>query len=68
MAEWRMDEQQVKMAIQGLNHAETGNRSLDAQRVSNSRISAHSLYVLQNAVEKAKDIVSVTPTYRNSMT
>jgi hypothetical protein len=38
MSEWRMEEQQVKMAIQGLGNAETGNRALDAQRISNSRI------------------------------
>jgi len=33
MSEWRMEEQQVQMAINGLANAETGDRALDAQRV-----------------------------------
>jgi hypothetical protein len=32
MSEWRMEEQQVKMAIEGLNSAETTGRALDAQK------------------------------------
>ena len=75
MGEWRMEEQQVKMAIQGLTHAETGDRALDAQRILELANKAHSLYVSQNPFEKAKllrmlfsncfvDAVSVTPTYK----
>jgi site-specific DNA recombinase len=33
MSEWRMEEQQVKMAIQGFSNAEVGDRALDAQRI-----------------------------------
>ena len=75
MNEWRMEEQQVKMAIHGLSTAETGDRALDAQRIFELANKAYSLYVSQNPVEKAKllkmlfsncsiDAVSVTPTYR----
>jgi hypothetical protein len=75
MSDWRMEEQQVKMAIQGLTNAETGDRALDAQRIFELANKAYSLYVSQNPVEKAKllrmlfsncsvDAVSVTPTYR----
>jgi site-specific DNA recombinase len=75
MTEWRMEEQQVKMAIQGLSSGETGDRALDAQRIFELANSAYFLYVSQDSVEKAKllrmvvsnfsvDAVSVTPTYR----
>jgi len=75
MSEWRMEEQQVQMAINGLANAETGDRVLDAQRVFELANKAHSLYISLNPVEKAKllrmlcsnfsvDGVSVTPTYR----
>jgi hypothetical protein len=33
MSDWQMEEQQVKMAIQGLSNAETGDRAANAQRV-----------------------------------
>ena len=75
MSDWQMEEQQVKMAIQGLSNAETGDRAANAQRVFELANKAYSLYVSQNPVEKAKllrmlfsncsiDAVSVTPTYR----
>ena len=75
MSEWRMEEQQVQMAINGLANAETGDRVLDAQRVFELANKAHSLYISLNLVEKAKllrmlcsnfsvDAVSITPTYR----
>jgi hypothetical protein len=75
MTDWRMEEQQVKMAIQGIASAKLGDRALDAQRIFELANKAHSLYVSQNPVEKAKllrmlfsncsvDAVSVTPTYR----
>jgi hypothetical protein len=75
MNDWRMEEQQVKMAIHGLSSAETGDRALDAQRIFELANKAYSLYVSQDSTEKAKllkmlfsncsvDAVSVTPTYR----
>jgi hypothetical protein len=75
MTEWRMEEQQVKMAIQGLSSTETGDTALDAQKIFELANSAYSLYVSQNSDEKAKllklvfsnfsiDAVSVCPTYR----
>jgi site-specific DNA recombinase len=75
MTEWRMEEQQVKMAIQGLTSGETGDRALDAQKIFELANSAYYLYVSQNPVEKAKllrmvvsnfsvDAVNVCPTYR----
>ncbi len=75
MTEWRMEEQQVNMAIQGLSSAETGDRALDAQKIFELANGAYLLYVSQNSVEKAKllrmvvsnysvDAVSVCPTYR----
>jgi DNA invertase Pin-like site-specific DNA recombinase len=75
MNQWRMEEQQVKMAIQGLNNAETGDRALDAQRIFELANKAHSLYLSQNLIEKAKllrlmfsnfsvDAVSISATYR----
>ncbi len=74
-SDWRMEEQQVKMAIQGLSEAETGDRALDAQRIFELANKAYLLYVSQDSTEKAKllkmlfsncsvDAVSVTPTYR----
>jgi hypothetical protein len=75
MSDWRMEEQQIKMAIQGLSDAATGDKALDAQRIFELANKAYSLYASQNPVEKAKllrilfsncsvDAVSVTPTYR----
>jgi hypothetical protein len=52
MGEWRMEEQQVKMASQGLRNAETGDRALDAQRIFELANNAYSLYVSQNPVSK----------------
>lgn len=75
MTEWRMEEQQVKMAIQGFTSGETGDRALDAQKIFELANSAYYLYVSRNPVEKAKllrmvvsnfsvDAVNVCPTYR----
>lgn len=75
MNDWQMEEQQVKMAIQGLNEAETSDRALDAQRIFELANKAYLLYGSQDSTEKAKllrmlfsncsvDAVSVTPTYR----
>ncbi len=75
MADWRTEEQTVRMAIQGLKNAEKSDRALAAQEILELSNSAYSLYVSQNPVEKAKllrmvfsnccvDAVTVTPTYR----
>jgi hypothetical protein len=32
MSDWRMEEQQVKMAIEGLNGAETSDRALECAK------------------------------------
>ncbi|MGH9725384.1 MAG: hypothetical protein ACRD41_09985, partial [Candidatus Acidiferrales bacterium] len=75
VSDWRMEEQQVKMALDGLSNAETGDKALDAQRILELANKAYSLYVSQNSSEKAKllrmlfsncavDAVNVTPTYR----
>jgi site-specific DNA recombinase len=75
MSEWRAEEQQVKMAIDGLANAETGDRALDAQKVFELANKAYSLYFSQDSTERAKllrimcsnfsvDAASVTPAYR----
>ena len=75
LTDWRVEEQQVKMAMDGLNNAETGDRALDAQRIFELANKAYPLYVSQDSTEKAKllkmlfsncsvDAVSVTSTYR----
>ena len=75
MTDWRMEEQQVRLAIDGLNHAESGDKALDAERIFELANKAYSLYVSQNSTEKAKllrmlfsncsvDALSATPVYR----
>ena len=75
MSDWRMEEQQVKSALAGLDNAEFSDRALDAQRIFELANKAHFLYISQNPGEKAKllkmlfsncsvDAVSVSPTYR----
>ena len=70
-----MEEQQVKMAIQGLSSAETSDLALETQRIFELANHAHSLYVSQDSIKKAKllrmlssncsvDAVSVTPRYK----
>src|SRR6266851_331351 len=51
MSDRRMEEQQVKMAIEGLANAETGDRALDAARILELANKAYSLYVSQDSVE-----------------
>ena len=53
MSDWQMEEQQVKMAIQGLSNADTGDRAANAQRIFELANKAYSLYVSENPVEKA---------------
>jgi site-specific DNA recombinase len=75
MGDWRTEEQEVKIAIQGLSNADMSDKAVDAERIFELANKAYSLYVSQNPVEKAKllrmlfsncsvDAVSVTPTYR----
>ena len=75
MTDFRMEEQQTKMSMQGLAQAQTGDRALDAQRIFELANKAESLYISQNSTEKAKLLrmifsnfsvgaVSVTATYR----
>ena len=65
----------MRIAIDGLAEAETGDRALDAQRVLELANKAYLLYLTQDSVEKANllrmlcwsfsvDNTSVTPTYR----
>jgi site-specific DNA recombinase len=52
MSEWRVEEQQVKMAIDGLREVETVDRSLEAEQVFELANKAYYLYLTQNAPEK----------------
>ena len=74
-SDWQMEEQQVKMAIRGLENADSGDRVLDAECAFELANSAYSLYVSQTPAEEAKllrmlvsnctvDVTSVTPAYR----
>ena len=75
MADWRLEQQQVKMAIEGLKSAEIGDRALNAERIFELANKSYSLYVSQDSTETAKLVrmlfsnysvsdVSVTPAYR----
>jgi site-specific DNA recombinase len=74
MSEWRAEEQQVQMAINGLRGS-TAERVLSAKGTLELANKAYSLYLTQNSAEQAKllrmvllncsiDAVSVYPTYR----
>jgi hypothetical protein len=74
-AEWRFEEQQVKLALDGLTTADLADRALDAERVLELANKAYLLYISQDSTEKAKllrmlcsnfsvDAVSATPTYK----
>jgi hypothetical protein len=54
MIEWRTEEQQVKLALDGLASAESTNSALDAQRVFQLANKAYLLYFSQDSAEKAK--------------
>jgi site-specific DNA recombinase len=73
-AEWQAEEQQILLAVQGLEQANP-DRMLDAVRTLELANKAHSLYLKQAPTEKAKllkvvlsncaiDAASVYPTYR----
>ncbi len=73
--EWRLEEEQVKMALNALASAQTGDRAMDAEKIFELANKAYLLYVSQDSVEQAKLLkmfvsnfsvgnVSVTPAYR----
>ena len=73
-AEWQAEEQQIRLAIQGLEQVRP-ERLLDAVRILELANKAYSLYVKQPPAEKAKllkmvlsncaiDAASIYPTYR----
>ena len=75
MAEWRTEERQVKLAIEGLADGEAHDVALNAQQVLELANKAYFLYVTQDSAEKAKllrmlcwnfsvDDASLTPTYK----
>jgi len=75
MDEWRAEEQQVKMMIDGLQVVETGHRALEAREVFELANKAYYLYFTMDTAERADllrklcsnfsiDDVSATPTYR----
>jgi hypothetical protein len=49
-SEWRMEEQQFKM-IQGLDSADSGDRTLDVEYAFEPANEAYSLYISQNPTE-----------------
>lgn len=74
MSEWRGEEQQIQMAIDGFRES-TADRVLSAKKTLELANKAYSLYLTQNSAEQAKllrmvllncsiDAVSVYPTYR----
>ena len=74
-AEWSAEESQVKQAALALGAGTTGQHLLNAGRILELANKAYSLYVSQNAVERAKllrmvlsncaiDATSLYPTYR----
>jgi hypothetical protein len=52
MSEWRAEEQQVKLALDGLASAETSDRALEAQKVFELANKAYSLYFSQDSAER----------------
>jgi hypothetical protein len=54
MGDWRLEEQQVRRALDGLATADLDDRALDAQSVLELANKAYLLYVLQDCTEKAK--------------
>ena len=76
MGEWRDQEQQIRMAVQGLEDAKSTDRALDAERIF--ELANKALFTVRFARFDPKgqmlrtilsncsvDAVSVTPTYRN---
>ena len=75
MADWRLEEHHVKLALDAVANAETEDRALSAERTLELANKAYLLYVSQDSFEKAKllrillsncsmDAVSATPAYR----
>ncbi len=73
--DWRLEEEQVRMALNALDSAQMGDRVMDAEKIFELANKAYLLYVSQDSVEQAKLLktvvsnfsvgdVSVTPAYR----
>ena len=54
LSDWRGDEQQIQLAMAGLNDSSNGDRLLTAQRCLELANKAYSLYIRQNPAEQAK--------------
>ena len=54
VADWRMEEQQLKLALDALANAGTEDRALSAERTLELANKAYSLYVSKDSFEKAK--------------
>jgi hypothetical protein len=72
--DWRAEEQQLMLAIDGVGSADPASRALAAEKAFELANKAYSLYLSQNAAEKAKllrmlvsnfsvDALSVEPSY-----
>ena len=75
VADWRIEEQQLKLALDALANAGTEDRALSAERTLELANKAYSLYVSQDSFEKDKllrmllsncsmDALSAKPAYR----
>jgi hypothetical protein len=53
-SEWKTEKQQLKLAIEGLGSVDLASRALSAEKCSELANKAYSLYVSQNAAERAK--------------
>ncbi len=73
--DWRVEQSQVKVALNALDSAQTDDRALDAEKIFELANKAYLLYISQNSVEQAKvlrmlvsnysvDAVSATPVWR----
>jgi hypothetical protein len=54
MGDWRNEEQQIQMTLDGLKEANSGDRLLSAKTTLELANKAHFLYVTQNPAEQAK--------------
>lgn len=74
-AEWSAEEQEIEIALRGLNAAESPAKAIDAEKVFELANKAYFLYVSQQPAEQAQllkmmcsklsvDAVGVTPVYR----
>jgi hypothetical protein len=75
MFDWRIEDQQIRMAIEGRKSASISDRALNARSILELANEAYSLYITHNPAENiellrmlfsncAVDALSVMPTYR----